>query len=213
MDFDYSLPEELIAQKPASPRDSSRLLAVSASGALADSTIRQLPEFLRADDVLVFNNTKVIPAQLYGTKGEAKIGITLLKQDKGAQWEAFAKPARKLKLGDEIVFGAQLSATVAAKHDSGTVLLAFNKAEELFFAALEEIGQMPLPPYIKRSEKDDTDFLNYQTLHAEKLGAVAAPTAGLHFSETLMSDIKAKGVQVEHVTLHVGGRYVFARAG
>lgn len=204
-DFDYSLAEELIAQKPASPRDSSRLLAVSTSGELQDSKIRKLPEFLRADDVLVFNNTKVIPAQLYGKKGEANIGITLLKQEQGAEWECFAKPARKLSAGDEIEFGAGLAATVAAKQQSGTVILNFNKGEDAFFAALEEIGQMPLPPYIKRTEKDEADFLNYQTLHAEKSGAVAAPTAGLHFSEALMSDIKAKGVQIEHVTLHVGG--------
>ncbi|MDG1287589.1 MAG: tRNA preQ1(34) S-adenosylmethionine ribosyltransferase-isomerase QueA [Rickettsiales bacterium] len=204
-DFDYSLPEELIAQEPASPRDASRLLAVSSLGELTDSTIRQLPDFLRPDDVLVFNNTKVIPAQLYGKKGEAVIGITLLKQERGSVWECFAKPARKLSVGDILEFGTSLEAEALSKNESGTVVLKFNKADAEFYSALDEIGQMPLPPYIKRAEKDDLDFLNYQTLHAKEPGAVAAPTAGLHFSEALMAEVHAKGVEVQHVTLHVGG--------
>ncbi len=204
-DFDYSLPEELIAQEPASPRDSSRLLAVSSLGELMDSTILQLSDFLRADDLLVFNNTKVIPAQLYGKKGDSVIGITLLKQERANVWECFAKPARKLIIADNLGFGAGLNAEVLSKNETGTVVLQFNKADAEFYTALDEIGQMPLPPYIKRAEKDDLDFLNYQTLHAKEPGAVAAPTAGLHFSEALMERIKAKGVQIEHVTLHVGG--------
>ncbi len=204
-DFDYTLPEALIAQKPASPRDSSRLLAVSALGELRDSFISQLPDFFRAGDVLVFNNTKVIPAQLFATKGDAKIGITLLKQGHASQWEAFAKPARKLQVNDTIQFSNVMQARVMGKTEQGTVMLEFDKQAEDFFAALQQIGQMPLPPYITRDAKDDADFINYQTLHAKKSGAVAAPTAGLHFSEKLMDAIAAKGVQVEQVTLHVGG--------
>lgn len=204
-DFDYSLPEELIAQMPVSPRDASRLLAVAASGAVTDSSIRQLPELLREGDVMVFNDTKVIPARLFAHKGEAKIDITLLKQVSESVWECFARPARKLAEGDEIEFAAGLTAQVQAKNLSGTVNLQFNKSGNDFFVVLAEIGQMPLPPYIKRAQKEEADFLDYQTLHASKPGAVAAPTAGLHFSETLMQAIKDKGVQIEHVTLHVGG--------
>lgn len=204
-DFDYPLPEELIAQQPASPRDASRLLAVSACGELVDSRIRQLPDFLREDDVLVFNNTKVIPAQLYGRKGDSTIGITLLKQEKGRNWECFAKPARKLKLADTLIFSDSLSAELCEKTDTGTVVLRFSQEGVAFFKALEEIGQMPLPPYIKRPEKEEADFQHYQTLHAAKPGAVAAPTAGLHFSESLMRTIRDKGVEIRHVTLHVGG--------
>lgn len=204
-DFDYSLPEELIAQVPASPRDSSRLLAVSSCGDVTDSTIRQLPDLLRAGDVLVFNDTKVIPAQLYGIKADANIGITLLKHEDSANWECFAKPARKLSVGDEINFSGKLIAVVKHKNESGTVTLEFDKLDADFFETLEAIGQMPLPPYIKRPEKNEDDFSNYQTLHARKSGAVAAPTAGLHFSEELMRDINAKGVEVQKVTLHVGG--------
>ena len=204
-DFDYTLPEALIAQEPASPRDGSRLLAVSALGELTDSAILNLTDFLRADDVLVFNNTKVIPAQLYGQKGDATVGVTLLKQERDGVWECFAKPARKLQVDYELSFGAALTATVQAKNETGTVQLAFNLTDEAFHQALEAIGQMPLPPYIKRDEKDDLDFLNYQTIHAKKPGAVAAPTAGLHFSERLMEVIHAKGCEIQHVTLHVGG--------
>ena len=204
-DFDYSLPEELIAQVPASPRDSSRLLAVSSHGEITDNVILNLPQLLRAGDVIVFNDTKVIPAQLYGKKGDANIGITLLKQENSDNWECFAKPARKLQIGDEINFSEQLLAIVRQKNDSGTIVLEFSKDGDEFFAALENIGQMPLPPYIKRPRKDEDDFFNYQTLHAKKSGAVAAPTAGLHFSQQLMQAIEYKGVQVQRVTLHVGG--------
>lgn len=204
-DFDYSLPEELIAQIPASPRDSSRLLAVSASGKLTDSTVRQLPDYLREGDVLVFNDTKVIPARLFARKGEAPIDITLLKRQQGAVWECFARPARKLKEGDTLDFSGKLTAMVASKNLSGTVDLQFSQSGDAFYHTLAEIGQMPLPPYIHREQKEEEDFLNYQTLFAARQGAVAAPTAGLHFSEELLQAITAKGVQTQRVTLHVGG--------
>ncbi len=204
-DFDYDLPESLIAQKPVEPRDASRMLAVSTSGELTDSTIRSLPSFLRAGDILVLNDTKVIPAQLFATKGEATIGITLLKQEGLDKWECFAKPARKLKTDDMLNFSDILGAKVCEKNKSGTVNLKFDKQGDAFFTAIDKIGQMPLPPYIKRLEKNDADFLSYQTLHAKNPGAVAAPTAGLHFSESLMAEIKQKGVELQHVTLHVGG--------
>jgi S-adenosylmethionine:tRNA ribosyltransferase-isomerase len=204
-DFDYHLPEECIAQKPAEPRDSSRLLVVKSGGELEDSRVLDLASFLQPDDVVVFNNTKVIPAQLYGKKGDSLIGITLLKQEQGSHWECFAKPARKLKQGESLDFGAGLTAQVEAKQESGTVVLAFNLADEAFHKALEEIGQMPLPPYIKRPERDEADFISYQTVYAEKPGAVAAPTAGLHFTDRLMDSLSARGVEMQQVTLHVGG--------
>lgn len=204
-DFDYDLPQLLIAQQPVEPRDASRLLHVASDGALADSQMRQFVELLRLDDVLVFNNTKVIPAQLHGLKGESKIGVTLLKHQQNKRWECFAKPARKLSVGDVVRFGHALSATLISKQETGTVVFEFDKADAAFFAALSEVGQMPLPPYIKREQKQIQDDSSYQTIYAEKSGAVAAPTAGLHFSETLMAALKQKGIQIEYVTLHVGG--------
>jgi len=206
-DFDYHLPPERIAHYPAPKRDASRLLCLPNQGAMQDRHIQDLVAILRADDVLVFNNTKVIPAQLYGRKigVDAPLGITLLKQKGPLSWECFAKPARKLSAGDTLNFADILSAEVTAKTADGKVILTFDGEAESFYARLEQVGQMPLPPYIQRDHKDAIDAERYQTVFADKQGAVAAPTAGLHFSHALLAALEAKGIASQFVTLHVGG--------
>lgn len=203
-DFDFTLPAECIAQHPARPRDSARLLHVRADGTL-DLTIRDLPGLLMPGDVLVFNDTKVIPARLTGRRGEAKIEVTLHKRASDNAWDAFAKPARKLKPGNVVVFADGFSAEVAGKGDGGEVRLVFDKSGADLIAALEAFGIMPLPPYIKRgTEGRPEDTSDYQTLFADRPGAVAAPTAGLHFTPGLLAAIQAKGVTPVRLTLHVG---------
>lgn len=199
-DFDFELPEDLIAQKPAEPRDNARLLHVRPE--LADYHIPNLPDLLHPGDLLVFNNTQVIPARLQGKRGEAKVEITL-HRNAGEYWEAFAKPGRRLKAGDHIVFAAGFTAEVIAKQEEGTVLLSFSDNSNLT-ANLQRYGQMPLPPYIKRKEKREADFQDYQTIFAQNAGAVAAPTAGLHFTDNLMAALQAKGIAHCTLTLHVG---------
>jgi len=203
-DFDFDLPRELIAQKPAAPRDSARLLEVGAT--LHDRLVRELPELLRAGDVLVVNDTRVIPARLKGRRGAAAIEVTLHKRDKGADeiWRAFARPARRLRPGDRIEFADGFAAEVIGRTADGEVRVAFNGVD--LPAALARHGAMPLPPYIERPDGAvPADAADYQTLFATRDGAVAAPTAGLHFTPALVAAIEAAGVRVVKVTLHVGG--------
>jgi S-adenosylmethionine:tRNA ribosyltransferase-isomerase len=204
-DFDFPLPPDRIAQHPAKPRDSARLLVVG--GDLQDRVVRDLPEILQPGDLMVVNDTKVIPAQLTGRKDEARIEVTLIRRsaEDARAWEAFAKPGKKLKVGDVVEFGEGLTATILAKQDSGEIALRFDCAESEMMAALHRIGSMPLPPYIRKlrpvSAEDDAD---YQTIFASREGAVAAPTAGLHFTPELLAALKARGVEQARVTLHVG---------
>jgi S-adenosylmethionine:tRNA ribosyltransferase-isomerase len=202
-DFDFELPRELIAQRPAEPRDSARLL--DAQSALTDRIIRDLPALLQPGDLMVFNDTRVIPALLAGRCGEKKVSVTLHKAEGESAWAAFAKPARRLNAGDRIEFGEEFSAEVAEKRDKGEVLLRFDLAGSEFHSMLQRYGRAPLPPYIKRLEApDDKDRTDYQTLFAERDGAVAAPTAGLHFTPQLMAVLAERGVSTAPLTLHVG---------
>ena len=210
-DFDFHLPEERIALRPVSPRDSARLLTVRGRdfGELGDLHFTDLPGQLRAGDVLVVNDTRVIPAQLFAQKGEAAIGVTLHKRETASRWWSFVKNARRLKPGDRVDFGhgggTVLVGEVIEKADDGGVLWQFETAGQPLEAALHAVGQMPLPPYIARRRSIDAqDFSDYQTLHAAKDGAVAAPTAGLHFTPRLWEALAAAGVRRETVTLHVG---------
>ncbi|GLQ07433.1 tRNA preQ1(34) S-adenosylmethionine ribosyltransferase-isomerase QueA [Sneathiella chinensis] len=201
--FDFVLPETLIADRPVSPRESAKLLVVRDS--LSDHTVGDLPDFLEAGDVLVFNDTRVIPARLRGMRRTAKIEVTLHKNVSLDTWHAFAKPAKKLKPGDEISFGDDFKALVADKFDGGEVALAFNFSGADLMQKLSEYGEIPLPPYIGSIRQvDEQDKKDYQTIFANEEGAVAAPTAGLHFTPALMEQIKAKGVVTVATTLHVG---------
>jgi len=206
-DYDFDLPENLIATRPARPRSSARML-VATPTALTDVTAIDLPGFLRPGDRLVLNDTRVIPARLRGARrrGEAVAGIdvTLLEPLADGTWLALLKPLRKVQEGEEIVFSARLSARLVAKAE-GEARLAFNLEGEDFDAALEEAGQMPLPPYIEARRKADAqDRTDYQTVWAERPGAVAAPTASLHFDAALLAALAARGVETTRVTLHVG---------
>ncbi|GAB5469547.1 MAG: tRNA preQ1(34) S-adenosylmethionine ribosyltransferase-isomerase QueA [Rhodospirillales bacterium] len=206
-DFDFDLPERLIAQRPARPRDSARLLAVGAT--LEDHVVRDLPLLLQPGDLLVLNDTKVIPTRLTGRRpsaaGEgAKVEVTLHKQEAPSVWLAFARPARKLTPGDRLIFPADLEARVETKGEAGEVTLAFDAEEAELLAYLERHGGMPLPPYIRKGKGDAEDLADYQTLHAEKPGAVAAPTAGLHLTSGLRAALTLRGVAVTSLTLHVG---------
>ena len=210
-DFDFDLPEQLIATRPASPHSSSRMLVATADG-LGDHISRDLPDFLRAGDRLVLNDTKVIPARLSGvrhrdsTQGPVSAGVevTLLEPQPEGKWSALVKPLRKVKEGEEIVFSDILSARLISK-DDGQAILAFNQTDEDFDTALAACGAMPLPPYIAaRRPADAQDNRDYQTVFAANSGAVAAPTASLHFDEPLLQALARKGVEFTQVTLHVG---------
>lgn len=200
--FDFELPRENIATEPARPRDSARLLEVGE--VLADRIVRDLPQLLRRGDVLVVNDTRVIPARLRGSRRGSKVEVTLHKAEPDGSWRAFARPAKKLAAGDVIDFAQGFSALVAEKGLEGEVRLSFDSPEDLF-ATLERHGEMPLPPYIARpGGATSADEADYQTVYAERKGAVAAPTAGLHFTEELLAAVRGAGVSVEVVTLHVG---------
>jgi S-adenosylmethionine:tRNA ribosyltransferase-isomerase len=202
--FDFELPPDRIALRPASPRDSARLLRVGAGGALSDHIVRDLPALLRAGDVLVFNDTRVIPAQLEGRRGEARIGATLHKREGPRAWRAFIRNAKRLKEGDRIDFGAGVAALAEERGADGSFLLSF-EGEEPVELLLERAGRMPLPPYIAgRREADARDRDDYQTMFAREEGAVAAPTAALHFTPALMAALAAAGISHETLTLHVG---------
>ena len=209
-DFDFDLPEELIALRPARPRDAARMLVVGPDhNALADSGVSELPDHLNAGDVLVFNDTRVIPARLFGsrTRGQAtaKIEALLHKREAGDLWRAFVRPAKKLNLNECITFANGLKATVEEKGEGGETLLRFSASAAALDVAIAQAGEMPLPPYIARKRPtDEADLSDYQTMYAKHLGAVAAPTAGLHFTPALMSAIEAKGVATVRLTLHVG---------
>jgi S-adenosylmethionine:tRNA ribosyltransferase-isomerase len=205
-DFDFALPRDLIAEHPARPRDASRLLIVPAgTGAFADRAIRDLPALLRPGDLLVLNDTRVIPARLSGRRGEAAIEVTLHKAESGGRWRAFARPAKRLKAGQRIAFAPDFSALVAEKGAAGEVLLDFGVGDAALVALLERHGEMPLPPYIKRPKGGSAaDRADYQTVFAAREGAVAAPTAGLHFTPDLFTALEARGVERTFVTLHVG---------
>ncbi|HXP03515.1 MAG TPA: tRNA preQ1(34) S-adenosylmethionine ribosyltransferase-isomerase QueA [Stellaceae bacterium] len=204
-DFDFDLPRELIADHPAEPRDAARLLAVPAAGGFEDRQIADLPDLLRPGDLLVSNDTKVIPARLVGTRGAATVEITLAHDLGGGAWQVFARGARRLHPGDRIAFADSFAATVMAKEPDGAVVLRFDLEGEAFAAALKRYGAMPLPPYIKRPRGGDpADREHYQTMFARAPGAVAAPTAGLHFTPALIARLAARGIELATVTLHVG---------
>lgn len=201
-DFDFELPENLIAQAPVSPRDGARLLHVA--GALADRHVRDLPVLLRRGDLLVYNDTRVLKARLTGMRGAAKIELTLHKRETDDTWRAFAKGAKRLKTGDRIEFAPDFAAVVLEKGEGGDVALRFSAAGPALFAALDRHGAMPLPPYIKRAAPDADDELRYQTVWAAREGAVAASTAGLHFSPELVAKLDAAGIERAALTLHIG---------
>jgi S-adenosylmethionine:tRNA ribosyltransferase-isomerase len=201
--FDFDLPQDLIAQRPAAPRDSARLLDVAADGP-HDRTVRDLPKLLQPGDLLVFNDTRVIPARLLGRRrSSGEIEALLIRDLGGGRWLCFARPAKRLKTGDALAFEG-LGATVEGKNADGSVVLAFDRSGGDFLAALEKSGAVPLPPYIRGGVADPRDRADYQTMFAEIDGSVAAPTAGLHFTPELMQAIAAAGVQSARVTLHVG---------
>ena len=202
-DFDFDLPPERIAQHPVRPRDAARLLEV-APGGLADRAVLDLPGLLRAGDLLVSNDTWVIRAQLTGMRGTARIGVTLHKAVDARSWEAFARPAKKLAVGDRLVFAADFTGEVVARGEGGAATLRFDRTGADLMAALARHGRMPLPPYIKRGGAEPADDADYQTMFARRDGAVAAPTAGLHFTPRLMARLAEAGVGHAQVTLHVG---------
>lgn len=203
-EFYYDLPEELIAQEPLFPRDASRLLCLDRqSGAVKDNTFRDVLDYLKPGDCLVLNDSRVMPARLYGhRKGTgAAVELLLLKQKEKDIWEVLAGPGKKAKPGNFLVFGdGLLEAEVLEVVEDGNRLVKFHYDGE-FFAILDQIGQMPLPHYIKKQLEDKE---RYQTVYAKEIGSAAAPTAGLHFTPELMEEIKAKGVDIAYVTLHVG---------
>jgi S-adenosylmethionine:tRNA ribosyltransferase-isomerase len=201
--FDFELPPERIALRPAEPRDSARLLLVDGD-AISDHVVTELPTLLRRGDLLVFNDTKVIPAQLEGRRGEARIGATLHKREGPRDWRAFLRNARRVRDGDRIDFDAGVTAIAGDKAADGTMRLHF-EGEEAVERLLERAGRMPLPPYIAgRREADARDQEDYQTMFAREEGAVAAPTASLHFTPRLMDALAAAGIAHETLTLHVG---------
>ena len=202
-DFDFELPQDLIALRPASPRDAARMLVVR-PGSLEDRVVRDLPALLAPGDVLVFNDTRVIPAQLFGRKGEAKIGVTLHKREGPYEWRAFVRNAKRLQAGDRVDFGAGLEGVVSDKGADGSILWRF-ECDGPLEAALHAAGTMPLPPYIAgKRPADARDAEDYQTMFAAREGAVAAPTAALHFTPELIAALDARGVRRETLTLHVG---------
>ena len=217
-DFDFELPEERIALRPASPRDAARLLVVGADGRFGDRHVRDLADLLAPGDALVFNDTRVIAARLRGVRARdgssVAVEATLLKRVSASRWTAFARPGRRLAVGDRIAFGeandracalADLAAQVVAKDEGGEVTLAFELVGPDLDLAIEAHGAMPLPPYIAgRRHEDAQDFDDYQTIYAREDGSVAAPTAGLHFTPQLMDALRARGVALHFVTLHVG---------
>ncbi len=215
--FDFDLPDERIALRPAEPRDAARMLIVRPGEALEDRIVRDLPTLLNPGDVLVFNDTKVIPAQLAGERWrdgvKAAVDVTLHMRIDGDKWLAFARPAKKLGVGDRVSFGhdqnacflGKLDATVLEKREAGEILLGFDFTGPTLDEAIQTVGHIPLPPYIaSKRPADERDRADYQTIYAREEGAVAAPTAGLHFTPELFAALDARGVERHFVTLHVG---------
>lgn len=220
--FDFDLPEERIALRPAEPREAARLLVVQPgeTADLADRRVGDLASLLRAGDILVFNNTRVLPAQLEGRRAghpetSAKIGITLHKRLSEREWLAFARPARKLAVDESLIFGPHLQAKVREKLEGGEIGLEFETGGRALEDCLADYGQMPLPPYIaSRRRADAGDARDYQTIFASESGAVAAPTAGLHFTEALMAKLQAAGIGAAFLTLRVGaGTFLPVKTG
>lgn len=203
-DFFYDLPEELIAQTPVEPRDSSRLMLLNKdNGSVEHKIFRDLIDYLNPGDCLILNNTRVIPARIFGVKKEtgAVVEFLLLKQHENLVWECLCGPGKRAKIGTEFTFGnGQLECTVKDILDDGNRIIEF-KCDGNIFAVLDEIGQMPLPPYIKEKLLDKE---RYQTVYSKHLGSAAAPTAGLHFTHEMLEKIKDKGINIGYVTLHVG---------
>src|SRR4051812_33778667 len=215
--FDFALPPERIALRPARPRDAARLLVVRPGVPFEDRAVRDLPDVLQPGDQLVVNDTRVIAASLHGRRigrgPETAIEANLVKRLDGSRWVAFVKPGRRLAVGDMVRFGdegkvcflGQLDATVEAKEESGEVTLAFSFHGPVLDQAIAERGDMPLPPYIAaRRAADEEDRTDYQTLFAHDEGSVAAPTAGLHFTDELVTRLKSRRIRLHTVTLHVG---------
>ena len=201
--FDFDLPTDRIALRPARPRDSARMLLVD-KGKLSDRMVLDLPDILRTGDVLVFNDTRVIPAQLEGMRGEARVGATLHKREGLREWWAFVRNAKRVRDGDVIEFGQGVKASAVSRDPEGAILLHFH-GDEPVELLLERAGQMPLPPYIAGKRlTDEDDRSDYQTMFATESGAVAAPTAALHFTDRLLSALDERGVKREMLTLHVG---------
>jgi S-adenosylmethionine:tRNA ribosyltransferase-isomerase len=201
--FDFDLPSDRIALRPARPRDAARMLLVEGNQT-SDRRVLDLPEILKAGDVLVFNDTRVIPAQLEGRRGEARIGATLHKRESQREWWAFVRNAKRVRDGDVLEFGAGVKASAVGRDEAGAILLHFH-GEEPVELLLERAGQMPLPPYIaSKRGTDESDRSDYQTMFAQQSGAVAAPTAALHFTDRLIAALEARGVHREMLTLHVG---------
>lgn len=208
-DFDYNLPEELIAQKPTEQRDQCRLMAIDRkTGEIKHQRFYDILDHLHEGDTLVLNNSKVLPARLYGTKDKtgAKVEFLLIKRLEGDTWETMVRPGKRLKPGDKVIFndkeGSRLAADIIDYGDDGTRIVNFTY-DGIFMERLEEMGSMPLPPYIERpSDEDDKE--TYQTVYCKEDGSVAAPTAGLHFTKELLAEAEAKGVRLAYVTLHVG---------
>ncbi len=205
-EYDYDLPHQLIAQTASSERDGSRMLVVDrSSSSFQDARFADLPDQLRSDDVLVINNTKVFPARLFGqSETGAKVEVFLIRHTRSNHWEALARPAKRLPSGKTIIFSERLAAKVIDKLPDGKILIQFlhdGDVDEL----IDEVGSTPLPPYVKRDPNAaDIDQERYQTVYAQKRGAIAAPTAGLHFTSDVLDRIRAKGVTVAQITLHVG---------
>ena len=211
-DFNFDLPESSIALWPL-PRGTARQLVISSGGELQDDKVHNLPDQLKAGDVLVLNDTKVIPAALKATRParahgggqHLKVTLNLHKQEREDQWAAFARPVKRLKVGDALHCSEDLSATITEIRDGGDISLAFNKSGEDLESQINSIGDMPLPPYISKKRKiEESDAEDYQTVFANEAGSVAAPTAGLHFTPDLLTRLRNKGVQIECLTLHVG---------
>ena len=217
-EFDFELPKNLIALHPVQPRDSARMLHVTKEGQTHDRSVTDLLDLVRPGDVLVINDTKVLPAELSGVrrrgKFAAKVSFNLHKRLDPSSWAAFARPAKKLRVGDTIMFGAsheracaaqQFQAVVARVEEGGQVVLTFELAGPYLDEAIKSHGAMPLPPYIgSKRPVEARDNVDYQTVYAKRDGAVAAPTAGLHFTDELLTELKARGIGIERLTLHVG---------
>ncbi len=201
--FDFDLPSGLIAQHPANPRDAARLLHVGTY--LVDRAVRDLPQLLESNDLLIVNDTRVLPTRFQGRRGEASIEITLHKPLEAREWLAFARPARKCRVGDELLFAPAFKARVLERRERGEIRLGFEFDGEALMAAIKAHGAMPLPPYIKRpSSAHHNDQADYQTTFARIDGSVAAPTAGLHFTRALLDALTAREIGLERITLHVG---------
>lgn len=202
--FDFELPNERIALRPARPRDAARMLVVQGNAPFSDCNVSDLPDLLEPGDVLVFNDTRVIPAQLEGRRGEARIGATLHKRVDLRRWQAFVRNAKRLRVGDVAEFGGGVTAMAEERLADGSFVLFF-EGEEPVEVLLERAGTMPLPPYIAGKRATDAqDREDYQTMFAREDGAVAAPTAALHFTDRLMAAVAARGIGMETLTLHVG---------